>query len=397
MSPTRVNCGFLPLVDCAPLVLARELGFASDEGLDLRLVKAKSWAAVRDKLALGVLDAAQMLSPTPIAMSLGLGGMPTRIDALSVLSVNGDVIGVSPALADAMRAQGPNGGAPTLGEEAAEVGRRLIAAAPKPLTIGVPFPFSMHAELLTYWLGALGLRQPEDLRVRTIPPPAMPKAVAAGEIDAFCVGEPWGSLAAAAGVAELALPGAAIWGFAPEKVLAVSHAWIHGNAETVGPLLRAVWRAGRWLGDPNNAMTAAEFLSRAAYVGVSAEVIERTLRGRMLVSPSLGERATPRLVEFFDGAATFPWRSQAIWIAVRLAERNGIDPETAAQVARDCFRTDLYRATLGPIGADLPAASEKLEGALLARTAVASSVGEMYLGPDRFFDGKIFDPKDWGR
>lgn len=391
MTRAVLDVGFLPLVDCAPLVVAREIGFADEEGLDLVLHREPSWSALRDKLALGRLAAAHMLAPVPVAMSMGLGGMPGRLDALSVLSVNGTVVGVSRALAARMRDAGP----PHDFTAAEAVGQRLLAAGRETLRIGVPFPFSMHAELLTYWLGALsanGAGTPGDLKLRTVPPPMMAEALAAGEIDAFCVGEPWGSIAVEAGEAELVLPGAAIWQFAPEKVLGVRHDWAERNVDDASRLLRAVWRAGRWLADPANRITASELLARPAYVDVSAEIIDRALMGRLVVSPRGEERAVPRFLEFFDTAATFPWRSQAVWIAVRLAARNGIDRADAAKLARACFRSDLYRSILGPLRADLPGASEKLEGSLDVRTAVASSTGEMFLGPDRFFDCRIFDP-----
>lgn len=388
MSLPVIDCGFIPLVDAAPLILARELGFAAEEGIDLRLHGERSWAALRDKLALGRLDVAHMLSPTPVAMSIGLGGMPMRMDALSVLSVNGDVIGVSRDLAAKMRGRG----APDSFMAAEAVGRSLIAAAPQPLRVGVPFPFSMHAELLYYWLGALGVTAPQELIVRTVPPSHMAEAMAADEIDAFCVGEPWGSIAAARGVADLILPGCAIWGFAPEKVLAARHDWIAAHRPAASAVVRAAWRAARWLESPGNRMTAAEFLSRRGYLDVPADVIERTLAGRVVVSSAGDEREAGRLIGFFDGAATFPWRSQAAWIATRLAERSGIERADAAEAARGCFRSDIYRASLGQIGAPLPAASEKLEGALTEPTTVAASCGEMVLQPDRFFDGRVFDP-----
>ncbi|MEM8755601.1 MAG: ABC transporter substrate-binding protein, partial [Pseudomonadota bacterium] len=237
---------------------------------------------------------------------------------------------------------------------------------------------------------ALGLEAPAGLDMRTIPPPRMPEALAAGEIDAFCVGEPWGSFAVETGAAEIVLPGVAIWAFAPEKVLAVRREDAEDPASAA--LLRAVWRSGRWLAEAENRMTASEILARPAYVDVSAELIERVMTGRLVVDAEGGERTAPRFIEFFDGAATFPWRSQALWIALRWAARAGVDRAEAARVARSCYRADVYRRVLGPLGADLPGASEKVEGALAARSPVASSSGEMFLGPDSFFDGSVFDP-----
>ncbi|MBX2856559.1 MAG: ABC transporter substrate-binding protein, partial [Rhodobacteraceae bacterium] len=292
MSLSTLTIGFIPLVDAAPLILAHELGFAAEEGIELRLQKEPSWASVRDKLALGRLDLAHMLAPTPVAMSIGLGGMPMRIDALSVLSINGDVIGVSPELALRMRDQG----APSDLTSAAAIGRGLIAAANGPLRIGVPFPFSTHAELLYYWLGALGVTAPQDLIVRTVPPPLMAEAMAAGEIDAFCVGEPWGSIAASNGVADLILPGSAIWKFAPEKVLAARHDWLKKNSFAAAAAMRAAWRAARWLSSPENAITAAEFLSSPRYLDVASELIEPTLDGRVIASRRHGEHVVPGLI-----------------------------------------------------------------------------------------------------
>ncbi|MEM1299661.1 MAG: CmpA/NrtA family ABC transporter substrate-binding protein [Pseudomonadota bacterium] len=388
MNLDRIACGFVPLVDCAPLVVARELGFAAEEGIDLELQKQPSWSAIRDKLVFGDLHAAHMLSVLPVAMSMGLGGAAARIDALSVLSVNGDVVGVDPALAARMQAAGVDRSV----DQATAVGRALISAAGGPLRIGVPFPFSMHAELLYYWLSALGLEAPRDLDVRTVPPPRMAEAIAAGEIDAFCVGEPWGSVAVDLGAAEIVLPGAAIWQFAPEKVLAVRHDWTRTHTGCAMRLIRAVWRAARWLGEADNRLTVSDLLARPEYLDRPAEIIDRALSGHLILAKDARPVRVPRFLEFFDCAATFPWRSQAVWMARRWSARAGVEREAAKAAARACYRADLYRTALQSIGADVPGASEKVEGALSVRTEVASSKGEMFLGPDRFFDGAIFDP-----
>ncbi|MEM7768772.1 MAG: CmpA/NrtA family ABC transporter substrate-binding protein, partial [Pseudomonadota bacterium] len=345
-------------------------------------------SALRDHLALGALEAAHMLSPVPVAMSLGLGGLPTRIDALMVLSVNGNVVGVSPELAQRMREQGWPGG---FGDPAA-TGGALIAATGRRLRVGVPFPFSMHAELLYHWLGALGMRTPDELDVRTVPPPLMAEAMAEGEIDAFCVGEPWGSITVDNGAGALLLPGRAIWSFAPEKVLAVRTKWVDDEPELTARLMRAVWKAGRWLAEGGAQTTAAEVLARNAYLDLPTEIIDRALTGRLVISPKGDVRDCPGFIEFFDGAATFPWKSQAIWIASQMAARLGLDRAAAMQAARTVFRTEIYRRTLREAGAILPGASEKIEGGIAAGTAVASETGRLILAQNRFFDGQIFDP-----
>jgi len=150
MNTMQINCGFIPLVDCVPLVIAKEIGFAREEGISLALHKEPNWSSLRDKLVFGQFDAAHMLSPVPVATSMGLGGIPKRLDVLSVLSINGNVIGVTSELNKKLI----DLGAPSDFKSATDIGKCLIAAQSEPLRIGVPFPFSMHAELLYHWLGS---------------------------------------------------------------------------------------------------------------------------------------------------------------------------------------------------------------------------------------------------
>lgn len=380
-----LRLGFLPLVDAAPLIVAEAMGFAEEEGLALELVAAPSWAALRDLLAIGQVAAAQMLAPLPIALALGLGG-PARFEALSVLNLNGNAIGVSHVLAGRMQ---DHDFALT---DARAAGRAMLAAAGQGLRIGVPFAFSMHRELVDYWLEGLGLPVPGGLQIITVPPPLMPDALAAGEVDAFCVGEPRGSVAVGRNAGQLLLPTSAIWASAPEKVLAVRAGWAEAEPDLAGRLLRAVWRAGRWLDTAKNHSVASEILAQPGRLEVSAEVIERCLTGRLVISATGEDRVVPGFLRFHAGAAGFPWRSQAAWIGARLARRHGLDPEAAETIAASVFRSDLYRLHLGPAGADLPAASAKVEGTLDRPTPVASSRGKLILPPDRFFDAQVFDP-----
>ncbi|MEM1385084.1 MAG: ABC transporter substrate-binding protein [Pseudomonadota bacterium] len=202
-------------------------------------------------------------------MSMGLGGIAARIDALAVLSINSDVVGVSAALARRMR----NACVPNDFAAAAAIGPALISMLEQPLRLGMPFPFSMHAELVYNWLDALGLASPGELSVRTVPPPMMAESMAAREIDAFCVGEPQGSIAVERGLAELILPGCAIWRFAPEKVLATRRGWAEEEPDTTAGLMRACWRSARWLADPDRAESVAGLLSEARFIEVSAEAV----------------------------------------------------------------------------------------------------------------------------
>jgi two-component system, oxyanion-binding sensor len=380
-----MRLGFLPLVDAAPLFVADAMGFAEEEGLALDLVSAPSWSALRDLLAQGTVTAAHMLAPVPVALALGLGG-PARFEVLSVLNLNGNAVGVSTALAARMRNHD------FVGSDARAAGLALLKAAGPGLRIGVPFAFSMHHELVRYWLEGLGRPLPSGLAIITVPPPLMPDALAAGEVDAFCVGEPRGSVAVDRGAGTLLLPTSAIWEAAPEKVLAVRDGWAEAEPDLAGRLLRSVWRAGRWLGQPGNLLVASEVMAQPGRLNLSAELIERSLTGHLVAAQGGQEWRVSGFMRFHDGAAGFPWRSQAAWIGARLARRHGLDPRVAQAKAAAVFRSDLYRAHLVSVGADLPAASAKLEGSLAGPTPVASSRGKLSLPPDRFFDARIFDP-----
>lgn len=389
MNLTPMRVGFVPLLDMAPIAIAQEMGFAEAEGLKLHLRRAPSWSSLRDMLLWGQVDAAHMLAPVPVAMALGLGGAVARLDILQVMSINGDVIAVSQDLAQRLRGVGHE-----FGFSDARLARDdLGKAAGGPLRIGVPFPFSTHVELVTYWLREATIA----FELCTIPPPRMAEALAAGEVDAFCVGEPWGSVAVELGAGTLLLPSRAIWAVAPEKVLAARHDWVSANPALTGRLMRAVWRAAKWLCVPENRLVASEILARPEFVNAPVDVLDRALRGEMVISPQGELRHVPDMIRFYDGATSFPWRSQAAWFAAQLAARHGLDPGRSIEAAKVICRTDLYRQNLRAAGADLPGASEKLEGSLQHATAVASERGQMILAPDAFFDGQIFDSSRYPR
>ncbi len=381
-----LRLGYVPLIDAAPLIVAKELGFAAEEGLDFDLIRLQSWAQSRDMLGLGAIDAAHMLVPLPIAQAMGLGPDYPAFDLAMILSVGGQAIAVSAALADAMRAGGHGFGFddPVVARDA------LMAVAGGRLRVGVPFPFSTQAELVRHWLRGTDLEP--GVIIHTVPPPLMASALAAGEVDAFCVGEPWASYAVETGVGALLLAGRAIWAAPPEKGLVLTRSFAEARAEETGRMMRAVWRACRWLDQPGNRGTAAEILSRPEYLNLPPELSERGLLGRLHVTATGDVRHFPDFIRFHDGAANFPWRSLAALLAQRMAGRHGLDATVAMEAAKACFRTDLYRTHLRSAGADLPGASARIEGAMGHPTAVASEKGQMILGPDAFFDGGTFDP-----
>lgn len=238
------------------------------------MIAAPSWSSLRDMLALGQVVAAHMLAPVPIATAVGLCGAATRLETLMVLNLNGNTIGVSRELTARMRAN-------SFGidfVDAWAAGLALLAEG-SGLRIGLPFAFSMHRDLIHYWPEGLGQALPEGLEIYTVPPPLMAKALAAGGIDAICVGKPRGSVGVETGAGELLLPGSAIWAAAPEKVLATRAGWAETKPELAGRLIRALWRASRWLGQGANHSVAADVLSAPGRLAVGSEVIKRVLTG----------------------------------------------------------------------------------------------------------------------
>ncbi|QSR20143.1 CmpA/NrtA family ABC transporter substrate-binding protein [Novosphingobium sp. KA1] len=389
---TSLRIAFLPLNDVAVLAAARERGFAEDEGIALDLVRTTSWATLRDRLVYGQVQAAHMLAPLAVAVTLGLSQQPAALAAPYKLGVNGNMLVMARDFAAALDPDPARRLADPLGtahDFAAAIGlwRR------KPV-IGVVHRFSSHALMLRYWLASAGIDPDRDVVLRVLPPSLTVEAIHAGEIDGFIAGEPWGGAAIASGRAEAVAIGERIWQRGVEKVLAFREPWLEENPDTVDRLLRALARAAAWCDEPDNREGLAEILSRADYVDQPADLILGALGGR--ITPRAGDAPLdcPNFVLFSREATPFPWRSQALWIYSQLVRWGMVEasPQAAAQAAA-VFRPDVFRRALAGSDVPMPGASMKLEGALASPRAVGSRGGDLTLGPDRFFDGRVFDPE----
>ncbi|WP_010544648.1 CmpA/NrtA family ABC transporter substrate-binding protein [Sphingomonas elodea] len=386
-----VRAAFLPLTDSAVLVAAREQGFAEAQGIDLDLVRTTSWATLRDRLVYGQVQAAQMLAPLAVAVTLGLSQQPAALSAPFKLNSNGNMLVMSGEFAAALEQDLPARLADPLGtghDFAAAIGlfRR------KPI-IGIVHRFSGHALMLRYWLGSVGVDPDRDVVLRVLPPSLTVEAMRLGEIDGFIAGDPWPAAAIAHGLAEAVAIGARIWQRGVEKVLAMRTDWMESNPDTVDRLLVALARAARWCDDPANRGDLAALLARETYVGEPAELIEAGLVGELLPRLEASAIEQPDFLLFHREATAFPWRSQALWIYSQLVRWRQAEPSAAAEAAAGAvFRPDIYRRALGAAGEPMPGASMKLEGAVGTPTGVGAHRGALTLGPDRFFDGRVFDP-----
>jgi NitT/TauT family transport system ATP-binding protein len=363
MSAMTTVVGFIPLMDCAPLAVAVEKGFAAEEGLDLRLVRETSWANIRDRVVVGHFDAAHMLGPMAIASTLGVGHLKVPMAAPLSLGLGGNAITVSLRVWDAMVAEGAAHFAHprALGEALRNVVRARERANKPPFTFAMVYPFSAHNYELRYWLAASGIDPDRDVRLVVIPPPLLVDAMREGQIDGFCVGEPWNSVAVSAGVGCIALPTTAVWQLSPEKVLGCRLEWAQRHPDRVQALVRSLYKAALWCEAPGNHSELARLLAEPRFVGAPAEILLRGLSNRLCPQRGVDAVHLPGFYLPASSSATFPWVSHALWFYSQMVRWGQVvfDPEHVAQV-RATYRPDLYRLALGKI-ADVPSQDTKIE------------------------------------
>ncbi len=348
LKPIRI--GFIPLVDAAALFVVVDKGFAVVEGLDIQLAREVSWSNVRDKLNIGLFDAAHLLAPMAIASSLGLGCAKVPIITTFTLAVNGNAITVSPNLyADLQSVADGDLVDPVSSARAlARVVRRRKESGAELMTFGMTFPFSSHNYLLRYWMASGGVDPDEDVRLIVLPPPYMVESLAKGQVDGFCVGAPWNSIAVDAGLGRILHFGVHICASAPEKVLALRESVACMEPETVAALTRALARAADFVAAPENWREVASILTRPDRVGVEAELILRTLEGRLKVASDGCVRENPNYLLIGRDSASRPDPTQAAWLYAQML-RWGQARHTAESLAavKRIYRPDLYDSALG--------------------------------------------------
>lgn len=347
---TPLHIGFIPLVDAAALIVAVDKGFAATEGLDVTLVREVSWSNVRDKLNIGLFDAAHLLAPVAIASHLGLGHVKVPIAAPFNLGLNGNAITVSPALHAALMEEidGDRFDPMATSRALARVVATRRKSGAEPLTFGMTFPFSTHNYQLRFWMAAGGVDPDEDVQLVVLPPPYMVDSLANGHVDAFCVGAPWNSIAVDLGVGHILHFVSDILLSAVEKVLAVRQSWSEKHADVVAALVRAHLRAAEFIEQPENRPEVARILSSPERLGVDAGVIQRTLDGRLKISPDGTMRESSRYLLVGREAAARPDPGQAAWLYAQMVRwgQTPYRPE-ALKAAMAVFRPDLYDAASG--------------------------------------------------
>lgn len=390
MAKHQITAGFLPLTDSAILIAAQAKGFAAAENIDLRLVRETSWANIRDRIAVGHFEAAHMLAPMPIASNLGLTPLPLPLIAPMALGLGGNAVTVSNKLWQLMEAHGAAGVAPTQNGTALKSVIDQTKGLEK-LQFAIVHPFSGHGYELRYWLAACGIDPVKDIDIVIVPPSLMADALRTGRIAGFCAGEPWNSQAVAIGAGHIATVKSEIWKSSPEKVLGVGAAWADANPAALNAFVRALHKASLWCSDAANLGELAQILSWPEHIGIDEKLVLKGLTG--IIDTGHGTETVNDFFLTHSRAATFPWESHALWFYSQMVRWKQVEhsPELQA-IARSSFRPDLYRRALKGTGAALPGANAKVEGALAQSSPAGAVQGTIMLGPDGFFDGRIFDP-----
>ena len=359
---TELKLGYVPLTDSAPLVIAQELGYFAEYGLDVMLERQGSWANIRDKIAAGYLDAAQMLAPMLLTTTLGLGGIRTPLMTGLCLSSNGNAITLNNELAEQI-ADTPSDGVQehafasdmdSAKRAAARLAERVKSGLK--LTLATVHPFSTHSLLLRVWLRAGGIDPDRDLRIIVLPPGQMVDSLSRGIIDGYCVGEPWNTRATQFGIGAIVATGYQVWNNAPEKALGVTQAWHAKHPATHLRLRLALMKAAAWLDEPENRSNAARILAHADYLNLPEKELLPSLTGEICFSRKQPPTKVDVFHQFSNYHTGFPWRSQAAMILEHVEHQIGkdISAERKQSLIQECYQPHLYREAARELGWSSP-------------------------------------------
>ena len=397
LEKSNLNLGFIPLTDCAPLVVAKEKGFFHQQGLNVELSRENSWANIRDKVSIGMLDGAQMLAAMPLASALAGSGNSVPMVASMSLDLNGNGITVSNDIYRRMLETGESS-LDTLegsGRALKKVIEENRAAGGKPLMFATVFPYSSHNYLLRYWLASAGIDPDRDIQLSVVPPPQMVNYLQAGVISGFCVGEPWNTLAVCNGLGHTLAASYDIWNNHPEKVFGVASSWAAANPNTHQAVLTALIQACEWIDRDENRQEVCELLSKGRYVNAPKEILEKSMLGTFQFSREEEPQELEDFNVFYRYSANFPWRSHALWILTQMARWGQLqEPVELNRIALQVYRPELYRKAATSLSIDTPSEDYKIEGVHNSRWSLPGGEGELRMGGDLFFDGVSFNPQD---
>jgi nitrate/nitrite transport system substrate-binding protein len=339
----EVKIGFIPLTDCSSVVMAAVMEFDRKYGIKITPSKEASWASVRDKLVNGELDAAHVLYGLIYGVQMGIGGPKKDMAVLMNLNHNGQAVTLSRKLYE----KGVKDGASL---------KALMVREKREYTFAQTFPTGTHAMWLYYWLATYGINPFNDAKTITVPPPQMVANMRVGNMDGFCVGEPWNNRAIVDGIGFTAETTQGIWKDHPEKTLGTTAEFVQKHPNTARAMTAAIIEAGRWIdASLSNRQKTAQTVADKSYVNTDADVILARMLGRY--DNGIGRKwDEPDYMKFYnDGAVNYPYLSDGMWFMTQ-HRRWGLlkeDPDYLA-VAKKVNRIEIYRQAAAAAKTGLP-------------------------------------------
>ncbi|PJJ10174.1 nitrate/nitrite transport system substrate-binding protein [Flavobacterium sp. 1] len=331
-----VKLGFIPLTDCSPIVMAKELGLFKKYGVEVIVTKETSWANVRDKILTGELDGAHCLYTMPFSVYTGVGGKAgSEMKIAMMLNVNGQAITLSNDFCGKVGFKQMNKVTPVVAAK---------LKAEKEVTFAMTFPGGTHDLWLRNWMSLAGLNQ-KAVKIITIPPPQMVANMKVGNMDGYCVGEPWGGVAVKQGIGFTQIASQDIWKDHPEKALVVNKEFSESRREDLKKVMKAILEACIWLDNPANRKKAASIIGKAPYVNAPADVIESRLMGDYNLGCNQGTEVYSNNYMLFykGGTVNYPRKSYGIWAMAQFVRFGYLKEEPNYQAIADkLILQDLY-------------------------------------------------------
>ncbi|WP_434460463.1 CmpA/NrtA family ABC transporter substrate-binding protein [Serratia plymuthica] len=336
----EIRVGFIPLTDCASVVMAAVKKFDEKYGIKIIPSKEASWAAVRDKLLSGELDAAHVLYGMVYGLQLGVAGPQHDMAVLMTLNNNGQAI----TLSNQLKQAGVT--------DAAALKKHVDASAKGTYTFAQTFPTGTHAMWLYYWLANAGIHPFDDVRNVVVPPPQMVMNMKIGNMSGFCVGEPWNQRAIAENIGFTAVTTQEIWPDHPEKVLGTTGNWVAANPNSARALTAAVLDAARWIDSSDaNREETAQVVAGRAYINTKPEVITGRMLGQYQNGLGKSWQDAHAMRFFHDGEVNYPYLSDGMWFLTQ-HRRWGLlsaEPDYLA-VAQKINRIEIYKQAASAVG-----------------------------------------------
>jgi nitrate/nitrite transport system substrate-binding protein len=374
---TKAILGYIALIDASALVIAKEKGLFAKHGMpDVDVAKQASWGATRDNIVLGSekngIDGAHILTPMPYLISTGKvtqNNVPTPMYLMARLNLDAQAISVSNEYKDLKV---------TTDASPLKAAFEAKKAAGKEVKVAMTFPGGTHDLWIRYWLAAGGIDPDKDIATIVVPPPQMVANMKVGNMDAFCVGEPWNEQLVNQNIGFTACTTGEIWFKHPEKALGLRAEWADKNPKAARALLMAVIEAQQWCDKAENKQELAEIVGKRQWFNVPVPDIIGRLKGDINYGHGRVEKGTKQYMKFFVDHASYPFKSHDAWFVTEDIRWGKFDPTTDIKALVDKVnREDVWRdaaKALGVAASDIPASASR--------------------GKETFFDGKVFDPDD---